>query len=279
MNARKLADYRYSVTGLCRTLSEELTKVKGKLAQLVEYLKSIQSWASSTSTLAIGVRASSWSSTKRRSLGSFKGTTSWGFRQIIAYSYDNLRSLKFVVSGSEVGLLYKFFDFESYESPLYGRAWDEVVLERFTREKSIDFLEAGFAEAGLRVPRERLESAVDALNGIPGWLALYGYEAVKRRRADVLDEVLERAVGTALSELKNLVATSHVYRYVLKAVAMGHASWSNVRRALEAWLGAQVHSETLSRCLSRLVDMSVLVKKDGEYRFSDPMYREAALRL
>ena len=208
-----------------------------------------------------------------------RGHNKLDFRQIIAYGYDNLRSLKFVVSGSEVGLLYKFFDFESYESPLYGRAWDEVVLERFTREKSIDFLEAGFAEAGLRVPRERLESAVDALNGIPGWLALYGYEAVKRRRADVLDEVLERAVGTALSELKNLVATSHVYRYVLKAVAMGHASWSNVRRALEAWLGAQVHSETLSRCLSRLVDMSVLVKKDGEYQFSDPIYREAALRL
>jgi len=74
-----------------------------------------------------------------------RGRSRLDFGQVMAYGYDNLRSLKLVVSGSEVGLLYKFLGFESYESPLYGRAWDEVVLERFARERSIEFLEAGFA--------------------------------------------------------------------------------------------------------------------------------------
>jgi len=104
-----------------------------------------------------------------------------------------------------------------------------VVLERFTRERSIEFLEAGFAEAGLRVPRERLEELVDALDGVLGWLALYGYEAVKKGRADVLGEVVARAVGTAMSELRNLIVASHVYKHVLRAVAMGYTSWSNIK--------------------------------------------------
>ncbi len=301
LNARRLVDYGYSIAGLYRALSEELAKIRGRFAQLLEYLKSIKGvrvgelgveldWRGrGTSISSVLEKLNEYASDRGTSfllvideaqeLRFLRGRNKLDFRQLMAYGYDNLRSLKFVVSGSEVGLLYKFLDFESYESPLYGRAWDEVVLERFTREKSMEFLEVGFAEADLQVPRERLEEAVDALDGIPGWLALYGYEAVKRRRTDVLDEVLERAVGTAMSELKGLIAASQTYKHVLKAVAMGHASWSNVKRAVEAWLGAQVHNETLSRCLNKLVDMSVLIKKDGEYQFLDPVYREAAMRL
>ena len=40
-----------------------------------------------------------------------------------------------------------------------------------------------------------------------------------------------------------------------------------------------MHDETLSRCLNRLVDMSILIKRDDEYQFLDPIYREAAMRL
>jgi len=40
-----------------------------------------------------------------------------------------------------------------------------------------------------------------------------------------------------------------------------------------------VRSKTLSRCLGRLVDVSVLVKRDKEYEFLDPVYGETALRL
>jgi len=44
--------------------------------------------------------------------------------------------------------------------------------------------------------------------------------------------VVARAVGTAMGELKNLMAASHVYKHALRAVAMGYASWSNVKRAV-----------------------------------------------
>jgi len=300
LNARKLADYGYSVAGLYRVLSEELGKIR-RLSQLLEYLKSIRGvrvgelgieldWRGrETSISSVLDKLNEYASDRGTSfllvideaqeLRFLRGRNKLDFRQVMAYGYDNLRSLKFIVSGSEVGLLYKFLDFESYESPLYGRAWDEVVLERFTRERSIEFLEAGFAEAGLRVPRERLEEAVDALDGIPGWLTLYGYEAVKKEEADVLGEVVARAVGTAMGELRNLIVASHVYKHVLRAVAMGYTSWSNIKRAVEAWLGTRAHNETLSRCLNRLVDMSILIKRDDEYRFLDPIYREAAMRL
>jgi AAA+ ATPase superfamily predicted ATPase len=72
------------------------------------------------------------------------------------------------LSGSEVGLLYEFLDIDNYTSPLYGRARDEVVLSRFSREDSARFLEMGFSEAGLQAPKEVVEEAVEALNGHTG---------------------------------------------------------------------------------------------------------------
>jgi len=42
LNARRLADYGYSVAGLYGALSEELSKIRERLAQLLDYLKSIR---------------------------------------------------------------------------------------------------------------------------------------------------------------------------------------------------------------------------------------------
>ncbi|MFZ8790392.1 MAG: hypothetical protein ACO2OZ_12165 [Acidilobaceae archaeon] len=39
------------------------------------------------------------------------------------------------------------------------------------------FLELGFNEVGMQPPKSVLEEVVKALDGIPGWLAFYGYKA------------------------------------------------------------------------------------------------------
>jgi hypothetical protein len=60
---------------------------------------------------------------------------------------------------------------------------------------------------------------------------------------------------------------------------MGYKSWSSIKRAVEAWTGVSTHNKTLYHSLNRLIALSIVVKEDDEYDFTDPVYREAARRI
>jgi len=97
---------------------------------------------------------------------------------LLAYSYDNLDSLRFILSGSEVGLLHDFLGIDDYESPLYGRSHREVVLKPFSKGLSI---------------------------GVPGWLVEFGRKyAETQDLMDSLEYVFQRAKGFLNEELKEL---------------------------------------------------------------------------
>ncbi len=59
---------------------------------------------------------------------------------VLAYAYDNLRRIRFIVSGSKMGLLYRFLRIRDPESPLFGRAMGVVELSPFTRDQAVEFL-------------------------------------------------------------------------------------------------------------------------------------------
>ncbi len=64
------------------------------------------------------------------------------FDYILAYIYDNLRNIRLVVSGSQVGLLYRLLRIDDPEAPLYGRAYMAVRLGRLSVEDSRRFFGA-----------------------------------------------------------------------------------------------------------------------------------------
>ncbi|WP_243677813.1 ATP-binding protein [Vulcanisaeta distributa] len=88
----------------------------------------------------------------------------------LAHAYDFDRNITFILTGSEVGLLYDFIGVEDPNSPLFGRYFHEVRIDRFTRDESIDFLRRGFRELNIDVPMSIIEEIVNAFDGIPGWL-------------------------------------------------------------------------------------------------------------
>ena len=176
-------------------------------------------------------------------------------------------------------MLYDFLEFDNYASPLYGRVRDEIVLNRFSKKDSIRFLETGFNEVGMHPPKTILEEVVGVLNGIPGWLAFYGYKAVQNKRFDVLDRVLEEAIKMVTGELDRIVRYGSLYKHVLRAIAMGYKNWSAIKRAVEIWTGARVPNKTLYYSLCRLMDLSILLKENEKYEFADPIHREAAKKL
>ena len=113
-----------------------------------------------------------------------RGPRSSELKDAIAHAYDYDKNISFILTGSEVGLLYDFIGIEDSRSPLYGRYYVEVKLERLSREQSIDFLRKGFAQLNLRVSEEVLKVAYEHFDGIPGWLTFFG-NAYARGEADI----------------------------------------------------------------------------------------------
>jgi len=161
-----------------------------------------------------------------------KGYNRIDLARVLAYSYDNLRNLKFVLMGSEVGVLYGFLALEDRESPLYGSAKDEIVIERFSREEAIEFLETGFAEAGVSVPRGLWRRSLMRLTGYPAGSS----STATRWSAKARLSTRQRSS----KELREVARQSELYGHVLRAVALGYRRWSAIKRAAEAWMGRRI---------------------------------------
>jgi len=186
-----------------------------------------------------------------------RGPLSREVREAIAHAYDYDRNLSFILTGSEVGLLHDFLGVEDERSPLFGRYYNEVSLERFTRRESAEFLERGFEELGVKVGESEMEELVDLVDGIPGWLAFAGLRYAKERN---LTRVMETAVRVALSELNNLIkakeASSGIsgrrYGTILKCISNGANSWREVKHCLEKAEKGNLSSSVLSNLLQKL---------------------------
>jgi hypothetical protein len=200
---------------------------------------------------------------------------------VIAYAYDNLRNLSFVLAGSKVGLLFNFLRVEDPSSPLHGRYMERVELERLSRELSLDFLTKGFRQAGVDCGPKVLQVAVDRLDGIIGWLSYFGLMAL-RRGADeeVVDAVLEEASRMMIKEFSAFVDSrrSGRYAWVMKAAKSG-ATWSEIKTYLELKTGETIYDSELAKLLKNLADAGFLAKDGSRYVIPDPVLGFAVDRL
>ncbi|NJE00631.1 ATP-binding protein [Thermococcus sp. JdF3] len=191
---------------------------------------------------------------------------------ILAYAVDNLPNLTFIMTGSEVGLLFDFLKPDDPNAPLFGRYHHDIALERFEPGLSAEFLRRGFEEAGVEVSEREIEDAVEKLDGIPGWLALYGYTRVTRklRHGEAIEEVLREAKSIADGELSRLFAYSPRYRVILKAVALGYSRWKDIKDYVTLKLG-YVNDSNFSALLENLVKSGYVEKREGRYTIPDPV--------
>ncbi|MEM3832294.1 MAG: ATP-binding protein [Thermoprotei archaeon] len=204
-----------------------------------------------------------------------RGPRSSEFLNAIAHAYDYNKNITFIFTGSEIGLLYDFLKIEKPASPLYGRYYFNLTIERFSHDTSRDFLEQGFKEYDIKVNKDIIEEVVNFFDGIPGWLTFFGNEYVRGNKN--LELIKDAAVNIALEELNNLVKKRGSKRYatVLKAIAKGEDSWSKIKRYVEEKEGITVSTSILSNVLNSLEELSII----KNYRFLDPIYRIAALKL
>ena len=208
-----------------------------------------------------------------------RGPVGSEFAGLIAHLHD-YSELRMVMTGSEVGLLHDYLGVDDPSAPLYGRYFHEVSLSRFTFEQSRDFLLKGFEQVGIKPPEGLIEDAVERLDGIVGWLVLFGRRAVEKGPSEeLIDQVFEEAKALAMDEFENFlgkrIAAKKRYVEIMRAVAEGKRTWEEIKEHLERKEGKTIADSVLARLLNALVDSSFLEKvKDGRnvyYRIPDPI--------
>jgi len=209
-----------------------------------------------------------------------RGPLSNEVREAIAHAYDYDRNLTFILTGSEIGLLYDFLGVENKESPLYGRYYYSITLDRFERKKAIEFLRKGFDEISMKVEDEIIEKLVEFFDGIPGWLTFGANRFLEGRK---IEEVKEIAINVAMNELENLIEAKRRvseiagrrYKNALKCLASEENSWSKLLNCLQRAEGSTISSSVLENIITNLEKSSII----KDYEFLDPIYKEASKKL
>ncbi len=191
---------------------------------------------------------------------------------LFAHIYDYLDNLVIILTGSQVGL-YDFLKIEDVQSPLYGRALDEIKLRKLEREEAIDFLEKGFKQMKTKIDKNLIEESVNKLDGIIGWLTYFGW-MVTRKKTKSVDKILNEASKLALNELEMFLRKSQAerrYTSILNSLALRPMKWSELKRSLEAKEGLEINSSNFTKLLNRLIKLSLTEKKDQLYKIIDPV--------
>ncbi|MEM0053538.1 MAG: ATP-binding protein [Nitrososphaeria archaeon] len=191
----------------------------------------------------------------------------------LAYAFDNLKKVRIVLSGSKMGLLYRFLKVYDVKTPLYGRAFSKIELKPLTRDEAISFLKAGFEE--LKIPFDRFEEVYEKLGGIPGWLTYFGFRYSEYRDFDrSLAETLNVARKLILEEFENFLKDKEIarkrYYTVMKTLSKG-GRWNDVKHALESVEGVRVSDSIISNYLNKLCEISFIEKNNSEYKPTDPL--------
>ena len=196
----------------------------------------------------------------------------------LAYAYDNL-TLRFIFTGSEIGMVYRFLKLDDAKSPLYGRAMTEVNVNPFNKDLAVEFLRRGFEEANVKVSEGELEEAYNNLGGIPGWLTYYGFYYLQfKDHKRALERTISTAVELIKEEFNNFLSNRKEAReryYTIMQVCKRGCRWSDVKRAIEAKEGISVDDKEVTNLIKNLVDTSFLMKEDEIYRPADVLMANA----
>ena len=194
---------------------------------------------------------------------------------IFAWAIDNFNNITFILTGSEVGVLREFLRIDNPKAPIFGRYRREVYVDRFSREQSVDFLTQGFKELGIEPDIKEIEGAVEVFNGLVGWLTYYGYYRAIRKLSheETMARIFEEDSKLVLEELVKVIAPSRKrYTAILKAIAHGTTSWSDIKAYTIVKTGP-ITDKRFTELLKNLIKYSYLIKENNKYKIPDPVVK------
>jgi len=194
--------------------------------------------------------------------------------KLLARIADVNHNIIIILTGSEIGLLYDFLGFDNPESPLYGRHYVEIKMRNFKKEEAKAFLQAGLKQINISCPDEIIGYAVKKLNGVVGWLTLFGAKCRDKGKCskEIVDEVLDEGGKLARAEALKIVKYSPRYGIILNFLSkIEKANWTKIKTAIEIHEKRSLPNSSFTDLLNRLVKTSLIEKENGEYRIADPL--------
>ncbi|MFH1094678.1 MAG: ATP-binding protein [Candidatus Micrarchaeota archaeon] len=195
---------------------------------------------------------------------------------VLSYFYDRFPGISFVISGSEIGLVEEILGESDGEHPLYGREITKIMVERLDKNRAMDFLRSGFAQIRINITDSELEEAISELDGLIGWLTLYGYEKGVRKNADALKKTSTNAAQIVATELVHFFKNrknKKLYLSILRNT--DGTAWEELMNKSSKDYGKKLNNNSFASALANLVSYSFVEKKDQKYYLSDPLLKKA----
>jgi len=263
---RKIMEHIRAVTFMGMRI--DLSEVKDEIDYRT-LLREINSWAKKKNTFFV------------LAIDEAQEVAKINFDKYLAFVYDNLTRIKIILARSQVGVISKIL--EDPRKPLFGRARVEINTRRLTREQAIGFLTQGFEEAGIRIDQNILSRIVNKLDGVIGWLTLFGWYVVQGKDPDeALNLVLSNGIKLVKNELDLFLETrgTGIRRYilVLKILAEGPKRWKEVKEIMEIKLRRRIANNQITRYLTELIKYGFIEKRENLYYIPDPLLRETIMK-
>ena len=171
----------------------------------------------------------------------------------------------FVFSGSKFGMLRAL----EKETAMSGRPPVEIKLMPFDEDSSRAFLLKGMGERGGSMTDEQLSQVIWELDGIVGWLTLFGNYHVVRRKSvqDALRLTAKEGEKIVLEEFRNFVRgrNEQVCTAVLRVLSpRTEFTWSQIKRAVETIVGRHLNNNSFNSVLDALIDAEYVEEKAVE---------------
>ncbi len=195
---------------------------------------------------------------------------------VVSYFYDRLPQVTFALSGSEIGLVEEILGENDPKHPLYGREIVKVTMGRLSKSAAIQYLKEGFAQLGMSIAEAELSEAIEELDGLIGWLTLYGHERGVRKNTKAIARVTETAARIAASELENFLRTAKNRRLYLSILRnVNGTPWEELRGLASRDYGERLNHGLFAFALARLVKYTFVERRDERYHLSDPLLTKA----
>lgn len=196
---------------------------------------------------------------------------------VLSYFYDRFSNVSFIVSGSEVGLIEDVLGEEDSKHPLYGRHITKIIMNRLDKNRAFEFLSRGFEQANLKIKKDEIYEAIEELDGLVGWLTLYGYERGIVKNKHALKKTIEIAARIVATELTNFLKKSKNKNLYLSIIRNSTGiKWDELRTISAKDLGEPLNPSLFTFAIKKLVKYSFLEKRNNKYYLSDPLLLKAS---
>jgi len=199
---------------------------------------------------------------------------------LLSYFYDRLPNITFIISGSEIGVVEDVLGEKDPKHPLFGRHIVRLEMKRLDEEKAMEYLTLGFDQLGFKISDDEIESVISELDGLIGWLTLYGYERAVLKNKNALERVKELAAQLVATELQNFldrVKNKKLYLTILRNA--NNVTWSQLSAYVNKDMRKQINPNTLTQAIEKLMRYSFLAKEGNKYLRPDPIFLDATFLL